>query len=101
MAEQVEQFSLASVQEAKQFIKSLPSWVPKAAPVIEPEGDIGFHWRFGVDRVVTVSFDGKGLITYAAILGSKDRTQYGVTRRYKEVVDIMTSLQQVDGESNG
>lgn len=61
--------------EAIRFLKawrrlSLP--VPELGP--EPEGDIGFEWNFGKNKVFAVSVHGTNFITYAGLLGAGNKT---------------------------
>ncbi|MEW8509139.1 MAG: hypothetical protein AB2598_20855 [Candidatus Thiodiazotropha sp.] len=66
-----------AVLEAKRFISAMPIWMPTPEIVPEPNGDVGFQWSFGKDRILTVSFSGNNIVTYASILGSPERKKYG------------------------
>lgn len=66
-----------AVMEAERFVTNMPIFVPDPEIVPEPSGDIGFQWSFGEDRILAVSFEGRNIVTYAAILGSSERTKYG------------------------
>ena len=55
----------------------MPAFMSDLEVVPEPGGDIGFQWSFGENRILTVSFAGTNIITYAAILGSSERTKCG------------------------
>lgn len=66
-----------AVLEAVRFVANMPILMPDPDIVPEPSGDIGFQWSFGEDRILTVSFEGRNILTYAAILGSFERTKYG------------------------
>ena len=66
-----------AVREAKCFIDIMPISMPEPEIVPEPNGDIGFQWSFGRNRILTVSFNGKKTLTYASILGSPNKTKYG------------------------
>lgn len=66
-----------AILEAKRFINAMPIWMPTPEIVPEPDGDIGFQWSFGKDRILTVSFSGQNIISYASILGSPERKKYG------------------------
>lgn len=63
--------------EAERFITVIPAFMPDPEIVPEPSGDIGLQWSFGENRILTVSFEGRDIITYAAILGSSERTKCG------------------------
>ena len=61
--------------EAIRFLRawwrlSLP--VPEIGP--EPEGDIGFEWNFGKNKVFVASVHGTNFITYAGLLGAGNKT---------------------------
>ena len=66
-----------AVLEAERFIAVMPAFMSDLEIVPEPGGDIGFQWSFGENRILTVSFAGTNIITYAAILGSSERTKFG------------------------
>ena len=66
-----------AVLEAERFIAVMPAFMSDLEIVPEPGGDIGFQWSFGENRILTVSFAGTNIITYAAILGSSERTKCG------------------------
>lgn len=62
--------------EAIRFLSALPSWLPAPEIVPEPDGDIGFEWNFGKNRMLAVSVDGTNRITYAGLLGTGNKS-YG------------------------
>jgi len=64
-----EKINQATYDEAYKFINSLPSWLSMPEIVPEPNGDIGFEWYFGKNRVFIVSVEGAGQLNYAGILG--------------------------------
>lgn len=66
-----------AVLEAERFIGVMPAFMPDPEIAPEPSGDIGLQWSFGENRILTVSFEGRDIITYAAILGSSERTKCG------------------------
>ena len=66
-----------AVLEAERFITFMPAFMPDPEIAPEPSGDIGLQWSFGENRILTVSFEGRDIITYAAILGSSERTKCG------------------------
>lgn len=59
----------ATYNEAYKFINALPSWLPLPEIVPEPDGDIGFEWCYGKNKMFAVSVEGKGQLNYAGILG--------------------------------
>jgi len=59
--------------EAVRFLSALPSWLPAPEIVPEPDGDIGFEWSFGNNRVLAASVDGTNRITYAGLLGTGNK----------------------------
>jgi hypothetical protein len=61
--------SQVTFDEAYKFLNSLPSWLSMPEIVPEPNGDIGFEWYFGKDKVFIVSVEGLGQLSYAGILG--------------------------------
>ena len=66
-----------AVLEAERFIAVMPAFMPDPEIAPEPSGDIGLQWSFGENRILAVSFAGRNIITYAAILGSSERTKCG------------------------
>ena len=66
-----------AVLEAERFIAVMPAFMPDPEIAPEPSGDIGLQCSFGENRILTVSFEGRDIITYAAILGSSERTKCG------------------------
>lgn len=66
-----------AVLEAERFIAVMPIFMPDPEIAPEPSGDIGLQWSFGENRILAVSFEGRNIVTYAAILGSPERTKYG------------------------
>ena len=69
--------TLQAVKEAARFIDLLPIEVPDPDTAALPNGDVGFQWTFGRDRILTISFSGGNILLYASILGSPDRTKNG------------------------
>ena len=57
-----------AVLEAERFFAVMPAFIPDPEIAPEPGGDIGLQWSFGENRILTVSFEGRDIITYAAIL---------------------------------
>ena len=59
--------------EAVRFLSALPSWLSMPEIVPEPDGDIGFEWNFGKNRLLVASVDGTNRITYAGLLGTGNK----------------------------
>lgn len=55
--------------DAVAFINALPTSIPLPEILPEPDGSIGLEWDNGANKTFTVLLNGKGLITYAGILG--------------------------------
>ena len=67
--------SQEAYHEAVRFLVALPlSWLPTPEVVPEPEGDIGFEWNFGKNRIFVVSINGTNIVTYAGLLGTGNKT---------------------------
>lgn len=66
-----------AVLEAERFISVMPIFMPDPEIAPEPSGDIGFQWSFGENRIFAISLEGRNIVTYAAILGSSERTKCG------------------------
>lgn len=63
----------ATYDEAVRFLNAFPSWLPAPEVVPEPNGDIGFEWNFGKNRVFSASVSGTNRITYAGLLGTGNK----------------------------
>ncbi|MBS4059469.1 MAG: hypothetical protein KG029_03640 [Bacteroidetes bacterium] len=59
-----------SISEALDFIQLLPSSFPIPQILAEPSGEIGLEWYKDKKMIFAISFNGKGMITYAGIFGS-------------------------------
>ena len=67
--------SQEAYHEAVRFLEVLPlSWLPIPNVGPEPEGDIGFEWTFGKNRIFIVSINGTNIITYTGLLGTGNKT---------------------------
>lgn len=64
-----ERINQTTFDEAYIFLNSLPSWLPLPEIVPESNGDIGFEWCFGKNKIFVVSVEGTGQLNYAGILG--------------------------------
>lgn len=65
--------SQATYDEAVRFLNALPSWLPTPEIVPEPDGDIGFEWNCGKNRMLAASVNGTNRITYAGLLGTGNK----------------------------
>lgn len=65
--------SQETFDEAIRFLNALPSWLPAPEIVPEPDGDIGFEWNCGKNRMLVASVDGTNRITYAGLLGKGNK----------------------------
>ena len=59
-----------SVHEALKFIQMLPSSFSIPQMLAEPSGEIGLEWYKDKRMIFAISFNRKGMITYAGIFGS-------------------------------
>lgn len=66
--------SQEAYHEATRFLKAWPLSLPVPELGPEPEGDIGFEWNFGKNKVFAVSVHGSNFITYAGLLGAGNKT---------------------------
>ncbi|MEW8660077.1 MAG: hypothetical protein AB2603_17295 [Candidatus Thiodiazotropha endolucinida] len=64
----------ATYSEAFAFIENLPMGLPLPELVPEPEGDIGFEWNRGKNKIFVASINGTGVITYAGLFGKNRKT---------------------------
>ena len=69
--------NIQAAREAESFIDLMPIEWPDPDPVPEPDGDIGFQWSFGRNRILTVSFSGDNILMYVCISGSLQETISG------------------------
>ena len=66
--------SQKAYHEAIRFLKAWPLSLPVPELGPEPEGDIGFEWNFGKNKVFAMSVHGINSITYAGLLGADNKT---------------------------
>lgn len=71
--------SLDAVGEVRLFLRLVPANLVAPAIVPEPSGAVGLEWRRGKEIVLVLSFNGKGVITYASRFGA-EVSRYGVER---------------------
>jgi hypothetical protein len=63
--------SSGTLQSALAFLWSLPSEYPHPDVVVEDDGQLGFDWDFGPDRVLSVNVGDSGVMGYAALIGAE------------------------------
>jgi hypothetical protein len=61
--------SQASKIYAQRFVELLPSGLPPAEPMPDPEGEVALCWDLGPSRILTVAFSSEGLLNFAGLLG--------------------------------
>lgn len=71
--------SADALSEAEALLRVLPASLPAPDIVPEPTGTVGLEWRKGKDAILVLSVQGKGVITYAAILGAEIK-RYGMEK---------------------
>lgn len=66
----------AAYEEAKRFLKMLPSGIPMPEVMPEPTGSIAFEWYQTPERVLVASISGNHTIEYAGLFGNGNKS-YG------------------------
>jgi len=61
--------SAATVAQARAFLDLLPSTLPRPEISPHPDGELAFEWSFGPRRLLTVSVNESGRLSYAALFG--------------------------------
>lgn len=59
----------ATVAQARAFLDLLPSTLPGPEISPHPDGELAFEWSFGPRRLLTVSVNESGRLSYAALFG--------------------------------
>lgn len=59
-----------TVLNAIEFASKLPTRVMRPDVDVHPDGEIGFSWLLGRDRMLTASVNSTGIVSYASIVGS-------------------------------
>ena len=70
-----EPINFLAVSEAFSFLNLMPAGLPLPEIMAEPNGEIGFEWDFGPNKVFAVSIKGNYSLAYAGILGAGSRTK--------------------------
>jgi len=65
----------ATLAQALAFLDVLPSTLPIPEISPHPDGELAFEWSFGQRRLLTVSVNESGRLSYAALFGQA--RQYG------------------------
>lgn len=74
-----EPVSQDALQEIRKLLTLLPSDLSTPDIVPEPNGKIGLEWRREKDKALVLSVEGKGMISYVALLGA-EASRYGMER---------------------
>ncbi len=61
--------SEATLAQARAFLDLLPSKLPTPEISPHPDGELAFEWSFGPRRLLTVSVNESGRLSYAALFG--------------------------------
>jgi hypothetical protein len=64
-----EPVSKATLAQALAFLDILPSTSPSPGMSAHPDGELAFEWYFGRGRVLSVSVNETGRLSYAALFG--------------------------------
>src|SRR5713101_1303067 len=67
------QVSGATLEQAITFLTLLPSSFTRPEFSAHPNGELAFEWYFGPRRVLTVSINESGRLSYAALIGERRR----------------------------
>ena len=59
----------ATLAYALAFVDLLPSTLPRPEISAHPDGELAFEWSFGRRRLLTVSVNESGRLSYAALFG--------------------------------
>lgn len=61
----------AAIQEAREFLLKLSSWMPLPEVVSEPDGYLGLEWYTNKWLMYVVSFNGKGAMSCSGLMGTE------------------------------
>lgn len=59
--------------EALRFMAPLPRGLPAPEITPEPDGDVALDWHIAKGWALSLSFSGRGVITYAGLFGLDDK----------------------------
>ena len=60
----------ATIAQARALLDLLPSTLPRPEISPHPDGELAFEWFFGPRRLLTVSVNESGRLSYAALFGN-------------------------------
>jgi len=63
--------SSGTLRSGLAFLWSLPTEYQLPEVVVETDGQLGFDWDFGSDRVLSVNVGDSGVLGYAALIGAE------------------------------
>lgn len=84
----------AAIQEARIFLRKLPSFIPMPEVIPEPDGYLGLEWYANKWLLYVVSFNGTGVLSCSGLIGA-ERT-YGP--RYMDAgipAEILRNIKKV------
>lgn len=61
----------AAIQEARIFLRQLPSSIPMPEVIPEPDGYLGLEWYANKWLLYVVSFNGTGVLSCSGLIGSE------------------------------
>lgn len=61
----------AAIQEARIFLRKLPSSIPMPEVIPEPDGYLGLEWYANKWLLYVVSFNGTGVLSCSGLIGSE------------------------------
>lgn len=59
----------AAIQEARIFLRKLPSSIPMPEVILEPDGYLGLEWYANKWLLYVVSFNGTGVLSCSGLIG--------------------------------
>jgi hypothetical protein len=59
----------ATLEQAFALLSALPSTLPAPDVSVHPDGELAFEWYFGPRRLVTISVNEAGRLSFAALAG--------------------------------
>jgi hypothetical protein len=89
--------SKPTAAQAVAFMDMLPSALPGPDVMPNSDGEIAFEWALGPRRLLTVSINGSGRLSYAALFGAA--RMYGTEQMLDEVPEaIVLAFQRLYGQ---
>ncbi|MEO8324951.1 MAG: hypothetical protein ABI618_03825 [Nitrospirota bacterium] len=68
---EAEPIPAAAIQEARIFLRKLPSSIPMPEVIPEPDGYLGLEWYANKWLLYVVSFNGTGVLSCSGLIGSE------------------------------